>query len=587
MGKLRNIFYLFFTLSFVPTLQAQDSLYFFQYTGQKYLTQNRVERWGGGGGFFTYINTGEVTPYKFHNGKQYFNNPFFNVPMAYFDGKIYWLKTGDIEILLADLTLPSGTSFSGSIPPHINMTLTITKFENTYRIEGGNYILYLKKNFGLNRLYFSDSWGPPLPGSIKTDLTVNELKYPNPDGSYFLYRVPVTVNTSIQFQDTLISPSLKVDITSIHPYSQGYASAIDFWQSATANLIYCKTGQDTITIKYDIPKKYPSNFLSTLAINDSLLLAGYRLKIFFVLTDLGVGPNTFRYPATDGYEIKYIIRTTDFYSKISEFRNYYTKWMISGNDTTYKGIVEHILIGDTVHEMKVYSREELFGEIIYIHTNQNEDLSFIVYKNDSGIFKETAREKHLFSFVDSSPIHYLLLGQKKITLNATFQDTTGGVISKLYHFKGGYRGDEEIKYKARTGPKLIVRYELDSLGVAQKYVYKLWKVNNRGVVYTLDNDAIPNPPVAIPTEFSISNNYPNPFNPSTKVRIATVENSVLTFTLFNSNGEEVSSYTKEYTAKGNYEEEINLSGFPSGAWFLSVRDENGKQIKLLKLLYLK
>ncbi|MBK7868179.1 MAG: T9SS type A sorting domain-containing protein [Ignavibacteriales bacterium] len=91
----------------------------------------------------------------------------------------------------------------------------------------------------------------------------------------------------------------------------------------------------------------------------------------------------------------------------------------------------------------------------------------------------------------------------------------------------------------------------------------------------------------LPTEFSISNNYPNPFNPSTKVRIATVENSVLTFTLFNSNGEEVSSFTKEYAAKGNYEEEINLSGLPSGAWFLSVRGENGKQIKLLKLLYLK
>ncbi len=91
----------------------------------------------------------------------------------------------------------------------------------------------------------------------------------------------------------------------------------------------------------------------------------------------------------------------------------------------------------------------------------------------------------------------------------------------------------------------------------------------------------------LPTEFSISNNYPNPFNPSTKVRIVTVENLVLTFTLFNSNGEEVSSYTKEYPGIGEYIEEFDLSGLPSGAWFLSVRGENGKQIKLLKLLYLK
>jgi hypothetical protein len=49
----------------------------------------------------------------------------------------------------------------------------------------------------------------------------------------------------------------------------------------------------------------------------------------------------------------------------------------------------------------------------------------------------------------------------------------------------------------------------------------------------------------------------------------------------------MTQFTEEYTAKGNYEEEINLSGLPSGAWFLSVRDDNGRPLKLLKLLYLK
>jgi hypothetical protein len=584
MGKLQKIFYLFFTLSFALTLQAQDSLYFFQYPGQKYVVQAKIPFWEGG--YFTVNSFGEVTPYKIHNGKQYFNNPFLKIPLAYQDGKIYWLKAGDIEMLLADISLPSGSTFTGSIPPYENETLTISKTATTYLIQGGNDILYLKKDFGLFQKYYSYTWGPHIPGISSEDRTVREMKYQKPDGSYFVYRLPVTDTTKITFANTLMAPSLKVDINAKHPYSEGLSSG-DFWESAAANFIYFKEGADTVISSHPVPRHFWFTFSSTLTLNDSLLMKGYRLKVYFELTDKGVGPNKFRHPKTGAYEIKYLIRTPDFYAKIPDFINYYSRWIISGSDTIYQGVVEHNLGSDTVHEMTVYGREAFLGETFYIRSLQEDDVTYVIYKKVSGVLQELSREKHYFSTIDSSTLHYLLMGEKKIALNTTYSDSTGGAISRVYHFKGGYRGDEEIKYKARTGPILIVRYEPDGLGGAQKVVYKLWKVNNKGVDHIVDNYAEPAPPVAIPTEFSISNNYPNPFNPSTKVRIATVENSVLTFTLFNSNGEEVSSFTKEYAAKGTYEEEINLSGLPSGAWFLSVRDDNGKQLKLLKLLYLK
>ncbi|MBK8663531.1 MAG: hypothetical protein IPN18_17725 [Ignavibacteriales bacterium] len=42
--------------------------------------------------------------------------------------------------------------------------------------------------------------------------------------------------------------------------------------------------------------------------------------------------------------------------------------------------------------------------------------------------------------------------------------------SRIYHFKGGMNGDEELKFKTGTGPVLIVRYEPDSLGGPEQNV---------------------------------------------------------------------------------------------------------------------
>ena len=86
MGKLQKIFYLLFTLSFVPTLQAQDSLYFFQYPGQRYLTMRDIThtKMGDTTDFQRYIDLGEVVQQQYVNGKQYYYHPFFSAPILQF-----------------------------------------------------------------------------------------------------------------------------------------------------------------------------------------------------------------------------------------------------------------------------------------------------------------------------------------------------------------------------------------------------------------------------------------------------------------------------------------------------------------------
>lgn len=589
MGKLQKIFYLLFTLSFVPTLQAQDSLYFFQYPGQRYLTMRDITHteMGDTTDFQRYIDLGEVVQQQYVNGKQYYYHPFFSAPMAYAAGKIYWLD-GNTEKLFADFTVPSGSTFTGTIPRSTQSTLTFTKTVNTYRVSDWQYSFYFTKNFGISRMIRTYSYLPPLPEWITIEMNVKEMKYRKEDGSYFLFQTPLTVSTGVVIVDTLFTPSVTLKVSSQHPYSGIYRLAVDFWDTVKANFVYSKLDVDNITISHRIPRKTKEVFEATLPLEETLLRSGYRLHVYFTLTDKSLGPNVFRYPTEGFREIHYLMKSPDFYIIQPDFKNFYNKWLISsdGLDTSLVGEVEHHFMMDTMVNSTLYKREKLFSDTLYFLTNDSNQSFNFFRRLGTGWMSPVGTDTLLFSSSVPRLLHYIDSGTG-VRYQGDFFDTLAGVESRLYHFKGGMNGDEELKFKIGTGPVLIVRYEPDGMGILNKMFYRLVRVDNHGIITQLEEPRKSDPTVTSPTEFSISNNYPNPFNPSTKVRIATVENSVLTFTLFNSNGEEVSSYTKEYTAKGNYEEEINLSGFPSGAWFLSVRDENGKQIKLLKLLYLK
>ncbi|MBK7868181.1 MAG: hypothetical protein IPJ75_15020 [Ignavibacteriales bacterium] len=166
MGKIKKTIYLLFTLSLTLTLQAQDSLLFFQYPGQKYVIMNEQSQWGGGGFFSTTFTTGTVSSGMVLNGLQYYYNPFFKVYMAYKDGKVYWNKDGN-PVLVVDFTLPSASSFTGAIPPREGLLLTITKSPDRVILSNDEYNVTFKKDIGIQRLTYSTSWGPPF--QVPTD----------------------------------------------------------------------------------------------------------------------------------------------------------------------------------------------------------------------------------------------------------------------------------------------------------------------------------------------------------------------------------------------------------------------------------
>jgi len=99
-----------------------------------------------------------------------------------------------------------------------------------------------------------------------------------------------------------------------------------------------------------------------------------------------------------------------------------------------------------------------------------------------------------------------------------------------------------------------------------------------------------------PEDFVLHNNYPNPFNPSTKISWQSPVGSHQILKVFDVLGNEVATLVDEYKPAGKYEVEFNLpagrqgpaSGIrnlASGIYFCRLRTENYS--KTIKMLYLK
>ena len=78
----------------------------------------------------------------------------------------------------------------------------------------------------------------------------------------------------------------------------------------------------------------------------------------------------------------------------------------------------------------------------------------------------------------------------------------------------------------------------------------------------------------IPTEFKIFQNFPNPFNPSTKIKYAIPTNAFVNLTVYNVLGKTVTTLVNQEKPAGNYEIIFDGSKIPSGVYFYRLTTNN-------------
>jgi hypothetical protein len=76
---------------------------------------------------------------------------------------------------------------------------------------------------------------------------------------------------------------------------------------------------------------------------------------------------------------------------------------------------------------------------------------------------------------------------------------------------------------------------------------------------------------SIPKEFSIGN-YPNPFNPSTKINYSIPTESAINLVIYNILGQKIEELRNDIQQPGNYEVNWNASNHPSGIYLLSITE---------------
>ena len=75
----------------------------------------------------------------------------------------------------------------------------------------------------------------------------------------------------------------------------------------------------------------------------------------------------------------------------------------------------------------------------------------------------------------------------------------------------------------------------------------------------------------IVNKFNLSQNFPNPFNPATKIGYQIAENAIVNLTVFDVFGREVATLVNEAKAAGNYHVTFSGKNLPSGIYFYKLQ----------------
>ena len=89
----------------------------------------------------------------------------------------------------------------------------------------------------------------------------------------------------------------------------------------------------------------------------------------------------------------------------------------------------------------------------------------------------------------------------------------------------------------------------------------------------------------IPESYNVSQNFPNPFNPSTIIKYQIPQNSFVSLKVYNSLGQEAATLVNGMVNAGSYEVKLNASNLTSGVYYYVIKaGENFVQTKKMILI---
>ncbi len=96
--------------------------------------------------------------------------------------------------------------------------------------------------------------------------------------------------------------------------------------------------------------------------------------------------------------------------------------------------------------------------------------------------------------------------------------------------------------------------------------------------------AVKEAPAPVATRFNLSDNYPNPFNPSTGMKVTLSKSGVMSLKIYNVLGQLVKIVDEGYKPAGVYTYNVNMDNFASGVYFYRLQQGTNNITKKMLLL---
>lgn len=125
---------------------------------------------------------------------------------------------------------------------------------------------------------------------------------------------------------------------------------------------------------------------------------------------------------------------------------------------------------------------------------------------------------------------------------------------------------------------LSARYSVQAIDIADYASEYSNYVSTAGQSQWKPNNLIMN------DEYSLSQNFPNPFNPTTKISYIMKEEELVTIKAFDVLGNEVQTLVNEVKPEGYYEIEFKADNLPSGIYFYKMQTRNFTAVNKMLLM---
>lgn len=115
------------------------------------------------------------------------------------------------------------------------------------------------------------------------------------------------------------------------------------------------------------------------------------------------------------------------------------------------------------------------------------------------------------------------------------------------------------------------------------YTKDLWKTMNNAFSGKFASDE-PLSGLKSETLFKLGDNYPNPFNPSTRISYSIPVESFVTLKIYDNIGREITTLVNGYKDEGEYSVDFRADGFAAGVYYYKLAVGNQSQVKRMILV---